>query len=153
MLIYKRIMQPTWIAKYNTVLCLKCALITAEASPHARDLLSPAQTDVLSMRCNGTFHGASSLFTWSFSTKVPLQSTFFFYIYFLAFFLCLNALASPISISSPLENICETCEMNTCCENVKKKILDFYGDVLTSSWHCGRPGNPQGVVVPCVWLY
>lgn len=126
------------------MLCLKCALIIGEASPHARDLLSPAQTDVLSMRCNGTFHGASSLFTWSFSTKVPLQSTFFFYIYFLVFFLCLNALASPVSISSPLENICETCEMNGCCENVKKKnsgLLWRCINQLLTLWETWKPSG------------
>lgn len=44
---------------------------------------------------------------------------------FLHSFLYLNALASPISSSSPLENICRTCKMKVtfgCCENVKKKV-------------------------------
>lgn len=134
-------MQSTWIAKYNTVLCLKCALIIAETLPCARDLLSPAQTDVLSMRCNGIFHGASSFFSWSFSMYVPPQSIFFFYIYFLAFFLYLNALASPISNSFPLENIWRTSEKNVTfgwCENVKKKMfLDLSGVILNSSWDLG----------------
>lgn len=113
------------MAKCNTVLCLKRALTIVGTLPRARDLLSAAQTDVLSMRCHGTFHGASSSSSWSFSMKVPPQSSFFFYIYLLAFFLYLKAFASPISISSPLENVCRTCEMKVtfgCCENVKRSF-------------------------------
>lgn len=159
-MIYKRKMKPTWTVwlkdawvKYNTVLCLKCA----EASPHARDLLSPTQTDVLSQkrRTQWDFFMVHLLCLFfrlghgPFQCRCLPRADFSFISIFLHP-LCvwvLLLLSSDFCLQSTwlrrafLGLVRRKWPLAAEKENVKK-LLDFhfYKDVLNSCWHCGsRP--------------